>query len=119
MINEKEQHLNQYYQFTIALLDALVHGRVDDVNNLLEHRENCILAIGKIDEAAGTILMNDRIRQLLQEQLSLEQEVRKEFQLTLTKLSGRIRIIENKRFLTKLYEDSIPVSKGVFYDIKK
>ncbi|MFF2448101.1 hypothetical protein ACFVSW_13465 [Neobacillus sp. NPDC058068] len=119
MINEKAGLLKEYYQQTLAMKKALDTGKDEEVFALLEERQNCIAAIDKLDHQAGTILMNEQIKQQLQQQMHLERDVQQKLEQALKKLSMRMRTQQNETFLTKQYEEMIPVSKGIFYDSKK
>jgi hypothetical protein len=119
MIEEKEDLLKQYYQLSRTMHERIVQGKDADIIHLLEKREAIITLIDKLEKTAGIQLMNDRIEALLQAQLKLEQVIQKELQQYFGKLAKQVRFAQNETFLTKQYEDHIPVSKGVFYDQKK
>ncbi|MFJ5716433.1 hypothetical protein [Neobacillus sp. NPDC093127] len=119
MINEKAGLLEEFYQQTLLMKKALETGKDEDVFDLLESRQNCIAAIDKLDQQAGTTLMNEQIKQQLQQQMLLERDVQQKLQQALKKLSIQMRTQQNETFLTKQYEELIPVSKGIFYDSKK
>ncbi len=119
MIEEKEALLEQYYRLTKAMYEALVQGKTEDFFTLLEKREDYIKSFNKLDTAAGTRLKNEKVENLFQDLLKLEQAIQKELQKTLGKLSQQVRLVQNEKFLTKQYEETLAVSKGVFYDEKK
>jgi hypothetical protein len=119
MIKEKEGLLNQYLEDTKAMLKAVTQGKEQDFFQLLENRQDAIAAINKLDEAAGSCLKNEQIDSLLQAAATLEQAISKGLQPLLAKMSRQIRSVQNEKFLSKQYEEAIPVSKGVFYDEKK
>lgn len=119
MTEEKEELLKQYYQHTKAMYEALVQGRQEEFFHLLETREDCISAINELDAAAGIRLKNERMEYLYQQLAELEEGIQKELQFTLGKLSKQVRFAQNEKFLTQQYEETISVSKGVFYDAKK
>lgn len=119
MITEKETLLQQYLELTAKMLEAMVRGQEDDLLPLLEQRQQSISTIDKLDIEAGKILTNQRIQGLLSEVMSIEKIIGPKLQQSLKKLSNQVRFAKNEQYLTKQYEDLIPVSKGVFYDQKK
>lgn len=119
MIEEKLALLKGFYEQTINMKKAVEAGRDEEVFAMLEERQECIAAIDQLDQQAGKILMNEEVRQQLQHQMLLEAEMKHKFEQALKKLSQRMRSQQNESFLTKQYEEIIPVSKGIFYDSKK
>lgn len=119
MLMEKEQLLKQYRGLTTEIFDALSQGREEQVPSLIDQRDAVITSIDELDCSAGIILMNDQIRDQLTELAGIEKESLKLLQNYMKRLKNQIRSIQNEQYLTKQYEDSIPVSKGVFYDKKK
>lgn len=119
MLEEKKVQLKQYHELSMRLLDTLLQGSVDDVPGLIEQREVCISAINKLDETAGTLLMNKQIQEQLTELMNLELEIKKHLQQSLQRLANRVRLAQNEQYITKRYDEQMPVSKGVFYDKKK
>jgi hypothetical protein len=115
---EKEVYLRQYYLLTEGMLEALVHGREEELLNLLEQRETCINAIDQLDQAEGAPLMNEQIKKQLEAQRDLEKVVRKHLQQKMQRLTQQMRSVKKETIYTKQYEESPAVSKGVFYDIK-
>jgi len=100
-------------------MGALVKNKLDDFFSLLEQREAYIARINKLDEAAGTILMNDEMERQLQDILAFEKKIQLILQQLSKKLGQQVRFAQNETFLTKQYEESISVSRGIFYDEKK
>jgi len=119
MIIEKEQLLKQYRGLTTEIFDALSQGREEEVPSLIDQRDALISSVDELDRSAGIILMNDQIREQLKELEAIETETFKLLQMYMKRLKNRIRSIQNEQYLTKQYEDFIPVSKGVFYDKQK
>lgn len=119
MIEDKEIHLNTYYELTMKLLNSFVQGKEDDIPGLLDSREECITAINQLDEAAGEILMNKHIKQRLSELMEIEQDIRKHMEQSMRRLANQVRFVQNEQYLTKQYEDPLSVSKGIFYDKSK
>jgi hypothetical protein len=119
MVEEKEVLLGEYYQLSTTMYDVLVHGKAEEFFALLEKRDEYIASINKLDAASGMRLKNERVENLLNDLLKIEQSIQIELQKTLGKLSQQVRFAQNEKFLTKQYEETIMVSKGVFYDEKK
>jgi hypothetical protein len=119
MVEEKEVLLGEYYQLSTTMYDVLVHGKAEEFFALLEKRDEYIASINKLDAASGMRLKNERVENLLNDLLKIEQSIQIELQKTLGKLSQQVRFAQNEKFLTKQYEETITVSKGVFYDEKK
>jgi hypothetical protein len=119
MIEEKESLLEQYFEISKAILNALHQGEEEKVPVLIEQREGCISTINKLDVEAGMVLMNEIIHVQLTELTILEKEIQNQLQQTMKKLSMRVRYAQNEQYLRSQYEDRVKVSKGVFYDSKK
>jgi hypothetical protein len=119
MIVQKEAHLKLYYELTKQLLNLFSQGKEDDIQSLLESREDCIASINKLDEEAGRILTNKQIQQLLYELMEIEKDILKHMEQTMRKLDHQVRFAQNEQYLTKQYEDQLSVSKGIFYDKSK
>jgi hypothetical protein len=119
MIEQKEVHLNKYYDLTIQLLDSFVQGNEENINSLLESREECIAAINKLDEEARKILSNPHIQQRLAELMEMEKDIRKHMEASMRRLANQVRFAQNEQYLTKQYDDQSTVSKGIFYDKSK
>lgn len=119
MLFQKEQMLKKYRQLTSEIFDALSQGREEQVPSLIDQRDAVISSIDELDGSAGIILMNDQIREQLTKLTVIETETLKLLQNYMKRLKNQIRSIQNEQYLTKQYEDFIPVSKGVFYDQKK
>lgn len=119
MIEQKEAQLDIYYELTQKLLDSFVHGKEDDVADLLDSREECIAVINKLDEAAGEILMNANIQNRLSQLVELEKGIRKHMDMAMKRLSNQVRFAQNEQYLSKQYEEQSTVSKGIFYDKSK
>lgn len=119
MIEQKEAKLEIYQEITQKLLDSLVLGKEDDIASLLDSREECIAAINKLDETAGGILMNAKIQNYLSQLLELEKGIRKHMDIAMKRLANQMRFAQNEQYLTKQYEEQLPVSKGIFYDKSK
>ncbi|GHH99982.1 flagellar protein FliT [Neobacillus kokaensis] len=119
MITKKEEQLQHYFELSKRILEALQQGAEDLVPGLLEQREVCISSINKVDGEAGSLLMSDTIREQLNRLTVLEKEIQSQLQLTMRKLSNRIRSEQRNQFIKSQYEDLTGVSKGVFYDRTK
>jgi hypothetical protein len=119
MIEQKEVYLNKYYDLTIQLLDSFVQGKEENINSLLESREECIAAINKLDKVAGKILSNLHIQQRLAELMEMEKDIRKHMEASMRRLANQVRFAQNEQYLTKQYDDQSMVSKGIFYDKSK
>ncbi|MBM4764132.1 hypothetical protein [Bacillus sp. B15-48] len=119
MLQAKEAKLKEYVLLTKAMLTALKKGAADDFYELLDKREDCIASMKELDEKAGSILMNENMKLQLQEMVPIEKQIEKLLQQMLLKLSQQTRHAQNETFLTKQYEDSVSVSRGIFYDKKK
>jgi hypothetical protein len=119
MIEQKEAKLETYYVLTQKLLDSFVQGTEDDIAVLLDSREACISDINQLDEAAGEILMNANIQNRLSQLMELEKEIRKHMEIAMKRLSNQVRFAQNEQYLSKQYEEQMPVSKGIFYDKSK
>jgi DNA topoisomerase VI subunit B len=63
--------------------------------------------------------MNQQIQLQLSELESIEQEIREHLQQFMRKLANRVRFEQNEQYLTKQYEETLQISKGVFYDRTK
>lgn len=119
MMKQKEDQLNKYYELTTKLLNSFAEGKEDDINSLLQSRDEVIAVINKLDEAAGVILSNKQIQQRLTELMEIEQDIRKHMEQSMKRLSNQVRFAQNEQYLTKQYEDQPSVSKGIFYDKSK
>jgi hypothetical protein len=119
MIEQKEVYLNKYYDLTTQLLDSFVQGKEENINSLLESREECITAINKLDEVAGRILSNPHIQQRLAELMEMEKDIRKHMDASMRRLANQVRFAQNEQYLSKQYDDQSTVSKGIFYDKSK
>jgi hypothetical protein len=119
MHTEKEIYLKQYYLLSEAMLEALVHGREEEIFSLLEQRDTCIAAIDSLNQANGdNPIMNDQIKQQLEVQFLLEKKIKQELQIYMKKLNRQVQAGKHETYQTKQYEDTISYSKGVFYDTK-
>jgi replicative superfamily II helicase len=119
MLKEKEVLLTQYILITKTMLPSVTKGAVDDFLELLEEREACISKMSKLDEEAGKVLMNEKMRAQLEDILPIEKRIQALLQQMLSKLGQQVRSAKNETFLTKQYEDTMQVSRGIFYDKKK
>jgi hypothetical protein len=117
--DQKMTILTDYHQLTISLLNCLTQGNEEELAPLLETREECIHRINQLDKAAGTILMNPNIKQQLEEIMKLEEQIKKQMEQSVQRLANRVRMAKNEQYLSKHYDESIPVSKGLFYDKSK
>jgi hypothetical protein len=119
MIEQKEVYLNKYYDLTTQLLDSFVQGKEENINSLLESREEYVTAINKLDEVAGRILSNPHIQQCLAELMEMEKDIRKHMEASMRRLANQVRFAQNEQYLSKQYDDQSTVSKGIFYDKSK
>ncbi|WP_462410729.1 flagellar protein FliT [Neobacillus sp. Marseille-QA0830] len=119
MYEEKQAQLNHYLDLTVRVLEALKQGAEEKVPELIGQREECITAINRLDEKAGKPLMNEFIRRILNQLLSLEEEIKPELQRVMREMSSRNRNEQNNQFVKRQYEDWQAVPKGVFYDRRK
>jgi hypothetical protein len=119
MIEQKEAQLETYYELTKKLLDSFVQGKEDEITSLLDSREECIAAINKLDKAAGEILSNKKIQECLSKLMEIEKDIQKHMKLSLQRLANQVKFAQNEQYLSKQYEEQIPVSKGIFYDKSK
>jgi hypothetical protein len=119
MLDKKESLFNTYYELTKNLLNSFIQGNETDIVQLLDSREECIAAINQLDEAAGKVLMNERLQKLVTELVEMEKDIRKYMDLSMKRLANQVRFAQNEQYLSKQYEDPISVSKGIFYDKSK
>jgi hypothetical protein len=119
MIEQKEAQLETYYELTKQLLDSFVQGKEDEIASLLDSREECITRINKLDEASGKILSNKRIQERLSQLIEIEKDIQKHMKLSLQRLANQVKFTQNEQYLSKQYEEQVPVSKGIFYDKSK
>jgi hypothetical protein len=117
--DQKLAELTDYHQLTISLLNCFIQGNEEELTPLLETREESINRINQLDKAAGTILMNPNIKQRLEEIMELEEQIKKQLDQSIQRLANRVRMAKNEQYLSKHYDESIPVSKGLFYDKSK
>jgi uncharacterized UPF0160 family protein len=119
MIEQKEAQLETYYELTKKLLDSFLQGKEDEITSLLDSREECISEINKLDDEAGRILTNNRIQECLSQLMEIEKDIQKHMKLSLQRLANQVKFAQNEQYLSKQYEEQIPVSKGIFYDKSK
>jgi hypothetical protein len=119
MLEQKESLINMYYELTLNLLNSFVQGKQDDIAGLLDSREKCISSINKLDVQAGQIMINEKIQTRISELIEIEKDIHKHMELSLKRLASQVQLVQNEQYLSKQYEDPLPVSKGIFYDRSK
>ncbi|WP_316570353.1 flagellar protein FliT [Neobacillus sp. YIM B06451] len=117
-LEEKLAQLKRFGAVSDKLLEALINGKNEEVDSLLEERDACISAIGRLDTEAGAALSDDRIEALLAELAAKEKELDKRFKETLQKMTKSIQNVRREQYVTQQYDDWMPVTEGYFYDKK-
>ncbi|WP_409273963.1 hypothetical protein V1499_03860 [Neobacillus sp. SCS-31] len=117
-LEEKLAQLKRFGAVSDKLFEALINGRNEEVDSLLEERDACISVIGRLDTEAGASLSDYRIEALLAELTAKEKELDKRFKETLQKMTKSIQNVRREQYVTQQYDDWMPVTEGYFYDKK-
>ncbi|WP_053365306.1 flagellar protein FlgN [Bacillus sp. FJAT-27245] len=117
-LEEKLAQLKRFGAISDKLLDALQNGRNEEIDSLLEERETCISSIGLVEKEAGSPLIDYRIKALLSELAAKEKQLDDRFKEILQKMTKSIRDVRREQYVTRQYDDWLPVTEGYFYDKK-
>lgn len=117
-IEEKLAQLRLFGSLSDKLHEVLLNGRNEEVGSLLVERDACISAISQLDKEPGGPFTDGRVELILAELAAKEKELNKRFKETLRKMSKSIADVRQEQYVTRQYDDWMPVTEGYFYDKK-
>jgi hypothetical protein len=119
MEKRKEGLLHLYLEVTQQALSALKNDQFDQIEELLNKREDIIAEINRIDQSYGSIVINETIKTVIERTIPLENELMQHLHIKKEEAQAKLKSIRKGKQLKHQYQRISPYTDGIFYDKRK